>query len=675
MNPGPIHRVADDNAQTRSGIRKVTSLFSSNHTKATAGAPDEMRRVPLKPLSLRFRGSYAHLERPFRREYMRVSLRHTRLALVLGAFFYAGFGILDAYLMPDEKYFTWFIRFAVVSPALLAVAGLTYVRHFHPYLQPLMAAMIVLAGGGIIAMILVAPPPINHFYYAGVILVFMFGYTYLRAGFVWASLGGWVLVLLYEIVAVGLTATPTTVLVSNNFFFVSANIMGMIACHGIEYDARRHFFMSHLLAEEKEKVGRINSELEQRVALRTRELQEINRDLESEIAARKKLSVQLQQAEKMEAVGGLAAGVAHDLNNILSGLVSYPELVLMDLPEDSPLREPILTIRNSGEKAAAMVQDLLTLARRGVAEKTVLNINDLVHDYLASPEYQALKAAHPHVRIESRLAADLLNVLAPSVHLSKTLMNLVANAAEALLVPGEVTIATANCYVDQPLQGFDTVAEGEYVVVSIQDTGVGIAADDRRRIFEPFYTKKKMGRSGTGLGMSVVWSTVKDLEGFIDIDSTEGQGTRFDLYLPVSRQAVAADDRRVTIDDYRGSERVMVVDDVAEQREIAASMLGKLGYTVTTAVSGEKALESLKVNRVDILVLDMIMDPGIDGCETYRRILQRHPGQKAIVASGYAESERVREIQRLGAGAYLKKPYTLESLAMAVRRELERQAN
>ncbi len=218
------------------------------------------------------------------------------------------------------------------------------------------------------------------------------------------------------------------------------------------------------------------------------------------------------------------------------------------------------------------------------------------------------------------------------------------------------------------------MAEGEYVVVSIQDTGVGIAADDRRRIFEPFYTRKKMGRSGTGLGMSVVWSTVKDLDGFIDIDSTEGQGTRFDLFLPVSRQAVAVDDRRVTIDDYRGSERVLVVDDVAEQREIAASMLGKLGYVVTTVASGEKALEYLKDNRVDILVLDMIMEPGIDGCETYRRIIRHHPGQKAIVASGYAESERVREIQRLGAGAYLKKPYSLESIALAVRQELERQA-
>jgi signal transduction histidine kinase/CheY-like chemotaxis protein len=637
--------------------------------------PPATRAVPLHPLTLRFREPYTALEAPFRRAYLRSSLVHIRLSLLLGAVFYAGFGILDALLMPDAKYVAWFIRFVIVSPSLLAVAGLTYSRVFRPYSQPLMAAVIVLAGGGILAMILVAPPPINHFYYAGIILVFMFGYTYLRAGFVWASLGGWVLVILYEIVAIVLTATPTSVLVSNNFFFVSANIVGMIACHGIEYDARRHFFLSHLLAEEKEKVNRINQDLEARVEARTRELQRINRDLKQEIQTREALSAQLEQAEKMEAVGSLAAGVAHDLNNILSGLVSYPELVLMDLPADSPLREPILTIKHSGEKAAAMVQDLLTLARRGVADKTVLNVNALVEDYLDSPECRLLQASHPQVRIRADLDEDLLNVLASPVHLSKALMNLVANAAEALLVAGDITIATANRYVDQPLQGFETVTEGEYVRLTVQDTGVGIAAEDCRRIFEPFFTKKALGRSGTGLGMSVVWFTVKDLGGFVDIHSVEGQGTRFDLYLPVTRRNAAQVSRRVTIEDCRGSERVLVVDDVADQREIAAGMLGKLGYTVATASSGEEALDYLKSHAVDILVLDMIMDPGIDGCETYRRLIQQHPGQKAVVASGFAETDRVREIRRLGAGPYLKKPYTLEKLALAVRQELERDVN
>lgn len=636
-------------------IRTGMNLFKFFSVDDTPGAPHGIRRMPLKRLSLRFCEPYAHLETPFKQAYVLTSLRHTRISLVLGALLFAGFGILDAYLMPDQKHVTWLIRFAIVCPVLLGVAGLTFVRSARSWIQPLMGAMIVVTGAGIIAMILVAPPPVNHFYYAGVILVFMFSYTYIRVGVVWASLGGWLLVVLYEIVAIGLTETPAMVLVSNNFFFVSANIVGMLACHAIEYNARRDF-LGHLLAEEKEKVSTINQDLEQRVEARTRDLRRINRDLELEIKAREKLSAQLKQAEKMEAIGGLAAGVAHDLNNILSGLVSYPELVLMDLPEDSPLREPIETIQNSGEKAAAMVQDLLTLARQGVADKTVLIVNTLVHDYLASPECLTLREAHPHVQITSVLEENPLNVLASPVQLSKALMNLVANAVEAQLVPGEVTVATANRYVDQPLQGFETVSEGEYVVLAVQDTGVGIADADRRRIFEPFFTKKRLGRSGTGLGMSVVWSTVKDLDGFIDIHSTEGKGTRFDLYIPVTRQEIAEVTRRLTIDDYRGSERVLVVDDVAEQREIAASMLGKLGYTVATVSSGEEALVHLQKETIDILVLDMVMDPGIDGCETYRRIIEQYPGQKAIVASGFSSPTACARFGAWVPGPILKNP-------------------
>jgi DNA-binding NtrC family response regulator len=172
--------------------------------------------------------------------------------------------------------------------------------------------------------------------------------------------------------------------------------------------------------------------------------------------------------------------------------------------------------------------------------------------------------------------------------------------------------------------------------------------------------------------MSVVWATVKDARGYIDIRSREGQGTTFSLYFPITRQDTEAETNHVTIDDYRGTERVLVVDDLAEQRGIAVGMLGKLGYQVVSEASGEAALDYLQDHVVDIIVLDMIMDPGMDGCETYRRIIERHPGQKAIVASGFSESERVKEIQKLGAGEYIKKPYTLEKIGLSVRRELDR---
>ncbi|MGD8963534.1 MAG: ATP-binding protein, partial [Desulfobacterales bacterium] len=332
---------------------------------------------------------------------------------------------------------------------------------------------------------------------------------------------------------------------------------------------------------------------------------------------KKDLQAQLQRAQKMEAIGTLAGGVAHDLNNILSGIVSYPELILMDLDEDSPLVKPILTIQKSGEKAAAIVQDLLTLARRGVAATEVVNLNSIVSEYLLSPEYERLLLDHPDVKVSHQLDANLLNILGSPVHLSKTIMNLVSNAAEAMPDGGKISIRSENRHEDKPLNAFDDIGKGDYVTLTVKDTGIGISPEDVERIFEPFYTKKSMGRSGTGLGMAVVWGTVKDHRGYIDIKSQEGKGTAITLYFPVTRQELDRSADLFDLEAIKGNgESILVIDDIAEQRQIATEMLEKLGYQVATVASGEEAVDYLVNHTVDLIVLDMIMDPGIDGLET-----------------------------------------------------------
>ncbi|MFC1822111.1 ATP-binding protein [Thermodesulfobacteriota bacterium] len=392
-----------------------------------------------------------------------------------------------------------------------------------------------------------------------------------------------------------------------------------------------------------------------------------------DLTDRKKLEQQLHHAQKMEAIGTLAGGVAHDLNNILAGLVSYPELILMDLDGNSPFRKPIQTIQKSGEKAAAVVQDLLTLARRGVTVNEVVNLNEVIAEYLESPEYDKLKSFHSGVKVDTILDDDLLNVLGSPVHLGKMIMNLIANASEAMPHGGSISISTENRYMDRPVRGYDHLEVGDYAVLSIADTGIGISSRDIERIFEPFYTKKVMGRSGTGLGMAVVWGTIKDHKGYIDIKSIEGKGTTFTLYFPITRKIVREAKTSLNMQDYMGKgESILVVDDMEEQREIATGMLRKLGYSVASVTSGEEAVEYLKQNEADLLLLDMIMDPGIDGLQTYKRILDTHDDQKAIIASGFAESERVKEAQSLGAGEYMKKPYMLEKIGLAVRHELDR---
>lgn len=387
------------------------------------------------------------------------------------------------------------------------------------------------------------------------------------------------------------------------------------------------------------------------------------------------LQERLQRAEKMEALGTLAGGVAHDLNNVLGVVVGYSELLLSEVGESSKLRPRVLNIMQGGERAAAIVQDLLTLARRGVHTEEIINVNDTIADFKSSPEFLKLSSLHPAVRTETNLAPDLLNIVGSSVHLSKTLYNLVCNDMEAMsnMGGGVVTITTSNKYLDKPVLGYDDVSEGDYIVLSISDTGEGISAADLKHIFEPFYTKKVMGRSGTGLGLSVVWGTVKDHKGYIDVQSNEGKGTTLTLYFPVTRSEISKEQIPLSLSEYMGKgESIMVVDDIEEQRELAAEMLTKLHYKVTQMPCGEEAVEYLRTGEADIIVLDMIMEPGMDGLDTYKKILEIHPRQKAVIVSGFSETGRVSQAQKLGAGAYVKKPYVLERLGLAVRNELDK---
>lgn len=391
-----------------------------------------------------------------------------------------------------------------------------------------------------------------------------------------------------------------------------------------------------------------------------------------DITDQKRLENQLAHAQKMEAVGTLAGGVAHDLNNILSGIVSYPELLLMDLPEDSSMRSSLEIIQKSGQKAATIVQDLLTLSRRGVSISEVCNLNDIITNFLRSPECDGIIKYHPKVRFELNLQPDLSNIKGSPVHLSKTIMNLVSNAAEAITDGGSVFLSSRNQFIDKQIDGYEKIPEGEYVVITVTDTGSGISSNDMNKIFEPFYTKKTMGRSGTGLGMSVVWGTVKDLNGFLDVKSTPGKGSEFRLYLPITRQDFIQKEETVPKETYMGNKTILVVDDVEEQRVIASQMLKKIGYSVGTVSSGEEAIEHLETNQVDLLILDMLMEPGMDGLETYKEIIKKHPKQKTIIASGYSETSRVKEAQKLGVGEYIKKPYTMEKIGIAVKTELNR---
>lgn len=395
-------------------------------------------------------------------------------------------------------------------------------------------------------------------------------------------------------------------------------------------------------------------------------------DIQKAEAERRSLLEKVARAEKMEAIGLLAGGFAHDGNNILGGIMGFIQLAIMTMEDKEPARRYLESAMDSAHRMGDMVQDLLTMARRGVNTSEVFNLNQIVDAYLNSSVHRMAASLHPEIQFVCEKDPHLLNLAGKAAHLEKTIMNLVSNAIEAMPDGGLVAISTANYHLDEPLQEFGLEAPpGDYVMLRVADTGSGISDTDRMRIFEPFYTKKAMGRkSGSGLGLAVVYGAVKDHQGGIRIESIAGQGTSMELYFPATREVAVESQSGLFEKTFRGGgQKILVVDDVESQRRIATDLLTRLGYQVTSVSSGEECLEYLNTQDVELLILDMVM-PGLDGLDTYRRVLNLHPGQKAIIASGFAETARVQEALSLGAGAFIKKPYFLEKLTQVVQEVL-----
>ena len=394
------------------------------------------------------------------------------------------------------------------------------------------------------------------------------------------------------------------------------------------------------------------------------------RDRKQMEEAKKKLEEQLHRSQKMEAIGLMAGGVAHDLNNILSGVIAYPDILLHQLPQNHPMNKSLTIIKESGTRAAAVVADLLTVARGVAHQRETANLNVLIDEYLSSPEQQMLALKYPQIQCVTGLTPDLQYIECSVIHIKKSLMNLVINAIEAIQGVGVVTVSTWNKDVDVELARTLHLVPGQFVVMAVRDTGTGINEIDRQQIFEPFYTKKKMGRSGTGLGLTVVWNTMQDHKGTVTIES-DGNGSVFTLYFPVSGEQPVGVTKNLAMEPPRGrGESLLVVDDDALQRDIAVKMLTMLGYSPKAVASGEEAVMYMQDGVADLLLLDMLMEPGMNGYQTYAEIIKVHPGQKAVIVSGFSENEEVVKAHQLGTGGFIKKPYTIQQLGHVVQKVL-----
>lgn len=397
------------------------------------------------------------------------------------------------------------------------------------------------------------------------------------------------------------------------------------------------------------------------------------------------LQDQLVRAERMRSLGVLAGGVAHDLNNMLGSMLILPEVIKDDIKKASGVNiedlsdamKDLDTIESSARRASAVIKDLMALGRRGKYQKTPMSLNMVLQKYAKAHEFLALTNQFKNVKISQHLSRKLMLTEASESHLTRVISNLIRNACEAISESGgEVRIQTSNLILKEPFIGYETIPAGRYVLVSVSDNGGGIAAEHLEKIFEPFFTCKKMtSRSGSGLGLSVVHGVVKDHEGFLDVTSVLGKGTNFQLYFPATDATYASEKENREEALLGGSERILVVDDEDSQRQLATRALGKLGYTVTTAVNGHEALVLLESAAeakapFDLVILDMIMEEDFDGLTTYEALLEKNPGQRVIIASGYAPTKRGQAAVNLGA-VWLSKPYSNIELASTVRNKLD----
>ena len=299
-----------------------------------------------------------------------------------------------------------------------------------------------------------------------------------------------------------------------------------------------------------------------------------------------------------------------------------------------------------------------------------LNINRVIEEYFHSSTFEINKARYPDVSFKLELDENVKTIKGSKAHLSKTIMNLVINAFESMTHGGNLTLRTFSASVESQTTLFGELPKGNYTIINVQDTGYGIAEEDLTHIFEPFYTRKEMGRSGSGLGLSVVFGVIQDHNGYLNVSTEMGVGSTFSFYIPSidSAEPSTNDEER----NLTGSESILIVDDIEEQRNLAARLLSSLGYKTDTAENGSEALKILKKKRYDLVVLDMIMEDDFDGLDTFKEILKIRPDQKAIIVSGFAETDRVKEARNLGVNKYIRKPYSIKKIGTAIRTILEK---
>jgi len=386
-----------------------------------------------------------------------------------------------------------------------------------------------------------------------------------------------------------------------------------------------------------------------------------------DVTDRRQLEDQFRQAQKMEAVGRLAGGVAHDFNNLLMVISGYTEVILSKLDVDDPLHEKGRAIQQAADRATTLTRQLLAFSRKQLLELKVVDVNTIVEDM----ERLLRPLIGENIELITRLASEAGHTRADAGQLEQVLMNLVVNAKDAMPDGGKIIIQTQNIAADEGHgRGPTFIRPGNYVLLSVTDTGMGMDKETQSRIFEPFFTTKELGK-GTGLGLSTVYGIVKQSGGYVLVQSELGRGSTFQIYLPRVEEVVQNHDAPLPHAPAGGSETVLLVEDEDSVRELVRDTLIGKGYRVIEAANGEAglAVAARHPGTIDLVITDVVM-PGMGGREMVNRLIETHSKIKVLYLSGYTEDAVVAEGAAQSGTAFLQKPFTLLHLSRKVREVL-----
>ena len=384
-----------------------------------------------------------------------------------------------------------------------------------------------------------------------------------------------------------------------------------------------------------------------------------------DISERERLEKQFIQAQKMEAVGTLAGGIAHDFNNILMGIQGYSSLILYNLPPENPNYEKLINIQAMVRSGADLTKQLLGFARGGKYQTKSTDINEVIEKTSTM-----FGRANKEIRIHKKFQKNLYAAEVDQGQIEQVLLNLYVNAWQAMPTGGDLYLETKNVVLDETLVKPYSFQPGNYIKISISDTGIGMDSRTKERLFEPFFTTKEMGR-GTGLGLASVYGIIKNHQGIIDVSSEKGQGATFSIYLPATEKEINKESSPAS-EIMTGTETILLVDDEETIINVCRDLFESLGYRVLSAGSGKEALEVYTQNQSDIslILLDMIM-PGMGGGETFNALKEIDPQVKVILSSGYSLDGLAREIMDRGCKAFIQKPFSLQELSEIVRKILD----